>query len=337
MILASLLSLVELNCENLFDCRHDSLKNDTEFLPDGTYRWTPQRYWRKLDNIGRTILACGSGGASAYCLAGPASQAGGNGREGAGWQWRLPDLVALCEVENDSVMRDLTRRSLLRKACYEYVVTNSADLRGIDVALLYSPLTFRLVNSRAVSVERVGGMRPTRDVLYASGVVPGGDTLHVMVVHFPSRRGGERLSRPYRMAAARTVAQLADSVRALSPGASILVAGDFNDYSASPSLKMLADSGLADISAGAVGANGALGTYRYQGQWASLDHILASPPMAARLLSCRVFDAPFLLAPDERYGGVKPRRNYVGPRYMDGFSDHLPLVATFCLDMEPHP
>ena len=40
-------------------------------------------------------------------------------------------------------------------------------------------------------------------------------------------------------------------------------------------------------------------------------------------------DAPFLLEPDEKYGGVKPRRNYLGPRYLNGFSDHLPLVATF--------
>ena len=45
------------------------------------------------------------------------------------------------------------------------------------------------------------------------------------------------------------------------------------------------------------------------------------------MLSCCVYDAPFLLVPDEKYGGVKPRRNYLGPRYMDGFSDHLPLVA----------
>ena len=30
LLLTSWLTLVELNCENLFDCRHDSLKQDTE-------------------------------------------------------------------------------------------------------------------------------------------------------------------------------------------------------------------------------------------------------------------------------------------------------------------
>jgi hypothetical protein len=39
-----------------------------------------------------------------------------------------------------------------------------------------------------------------------------------------------------------------------------------------------------------------------------------------------VFDAPFLLVEDDKYGGVMPRRNFIGMRYNKGFSDHLPLV-----------
>lgn len=53
LLLVSLLTFVELNCENLFDCRHDSLRADTEFLPEAPRHWTASRYWRKLDNIGR--------------------------------------------------------------------------------------------------------------------------------------------------------------------------------------------------------------------------------------------------------------------------------------------
>ena len=59
ILLISLFTFVELNCENLFDCQHDSLKNDTEFLPGGAYHWTRTRYWQKLDRIGQTILSCG--------------------------------------------------------------------------------------------------------------------------------------------------------------------------------------------------------------------------------------------------------------------------------------
>ena len=45
------------NVENLFDCQHDSLKEDYDFLPEGQYHWTKGRYWKKLDNISRTIAA----------------------------------------------------------------------------------------------------------------------------------------------------------------------------------------------------------------------------------------------------------------------------------------
>ncbi len=38
LILSSFLTFVELNCENLFDTRHDSLKNDYEFLPQSSYQ-----------------------------------------------------------------------------------------------------------------------------------------------------------------------------------------------------------------------------------------------------------------------------------------------------------
>ena len=113
LLLASFLTLVELNCENLFDCHHDSLKQDYAFLPDGTYHWTPNKYWKKLNNIGQTILSCSD---STTLM--------------------LPDIVALTEVENDSVMRDLTKRSLLRNAKYEYIMTSSPDIRGIEVVLI---------------------------------------------------------------------------------------------------------------------------------------------------------------------------------------------------------
>ena len=308
MLLISLFTFVELNCENLFDCRHDSLKNDTEFLPDGAYHWTRTRYWQKLDRIGQTILSCGV-------------------KEQT---WQLPDMVALCEVENDSVLHDLTRRSLLRNARYDYVMTNSPDERGIDVALMYSPYSFRLIGSHSVRVKPIKGMRPTRDILYASGVTASGDTLHVIVAHLPSRRGGEKYSRPFRMAAARQVAAVVDSIyNNVSAVAKIIVAGDFNDYSNSESMQLLCSKRMIGVSKGAKGHNGAKGTYRYQGLWGSLDHILVSIPLADIATECYVNDAEFLIERDEKYGGVKPRRNYLGPRYLNGFSDHLPLVARF--------
>lgn len=38
-------------------------------------------------------------------------------------EWNPPALVGLCEVENDSVLRDLTQRSPLKELGYRYVMT----------------------------------------------------------------------------------------------------------------------------------------------------------------------------------------------------------------------
>lgn len=298
------LTIVELNTENLFDTRHDTLNNDYEFLPDSPRHWTRTKYWQKLNRIGQTIIACGEDSSG----------------------WTLPDIVGLCEVENDSVLFDLTRRSLLRKARYEYVMTASNDARGIDVALLYSPFSFRLIKADTIRVIPMKEMRPTRDILYVEGEIESGDTLHVFLLHAPSRMGGELYSRPFRKHVMEQLCNVIDSLRSQYVEPKLLVMGDFNDYADSPSLQLAYEHGLINVSAEAHGCNGAKGTYRYHGAWGSLDQILVSENLRSWVIDCRINDARFLLEEDTKYGGVKPRRNYNGMRFNNGFSDHLPLV-----------
>ena len=304
LLLTGFLTLVELNCENLFDCRHDSLKQDTEWLPNGQRRWSPARYWRKVNHIGQEILSCQEN--------------------------RLPDLVALVEVENDTCLFDLTRRSLLRRAGYEYLMTESPDVRGIDVALLYQPLTFRPICYDCLEVTpptTMTAFRPTRDILYVRGETLYGDTLHVYVVHAPSRFGGERKTRPYRQ---RVADCLMAAIHLLPEDAKIIVCGDFNDAADDPALQFLAAQGLHNVTASTKGKNGyAQGTYRYQGQWQSIDHVLVSSNLLNAVEQTFINDAPFLLEEDKKYGGFKPLRTYNGLRYQRGFSDHLPLVVSF--------
>ena len=300
LLLTGFLTLVELNCENMFDCQHDSLKDDTEWMPDGKRKWTPARYWRKLNHIGQEILSCQQEG--------------------------VPDLVALVEVENDSCLFDLTRRSLLRGAGYEYLMTQSPDVRGIDVALLYQPMTFRPICYDYLDVKPLEGMRPTRDILYVKGETLRGDTLHVFVVHAPSRYGGEKQSRPNRQLIAD---RLMGVVRQLPADAKVIIAGDFNDGATDPALRFLEDNGLHNVTAKATGSHGAKATYRYQGVWQSIDHVFVSTVLLNSAKQSFSDDAPFLLEEDKKDGGVKPLRTYIGYRYQRGFSDHLPLVVRF--------
>ena len=300
LLLTGFLTLVELNCENLFDCRHDSLKQDTEWMPDGKRKWTPARYWRKLNHIGQEILSCQQNG--------------------------VPDLVALVEVENDSCLFDLTRRSLLRGAGYEYLMTESSDVRGIDVALLYQPMTFRPICYDYLDIKPLKGMRPTRDILYVQGETLNSDTLHIFVVHAPSRFAGEKQTRPNRKL---VVDRVMGSIRQLPADAKVIIVGDFNDEAADPALKFLEDNGMHNVTAKALGTHGAKATYRYQGLWQSIDHVFVSSLLLDSVEQSFINDAPFLLEEDKKYGGVKPLRTYNGYRYQRGFSDHLPLVVRF--------
>lgn len=294
-------TFVELNCENLFDTVHDSLKQDHEYLPEATRHWTRKRYWRKLNNIAQELLSCSADG--------------------------IPDLIALTEVENDSVVHALVRRSLLRNAGYEYLMTDSPDLRGIDVALLYSPFAFRPVRHDALRVTPVKDMRPTRDILYVCGQTVGGDSLHVFVVHAPSRFGGERHSRPFRRAVAERLCQTVDSILAVVPDARILVAGDFNDEAGDPALRLIEQHGLRNLTKEACGEHGVKGTYRYKGRWGSIDHIFGSPKIYDKVDTVYIHAPNFLLEEEPQYGGLRPRRTYNGMRYQPGYSDHLPLVV----------
>ncbi|MDR0894329.1 MAG: endonuclease/exonuclease/phosphatase family protein [Prevotellaceae bacterium] len=295
------------NVENLFDCRHDTLKEDYDFLPDAVRHWSYSKYRKKLDHVARVIAAVGG--------------------------WTPPALVALEEVENDSVLRDLTRRSALREAGYRYVMTQSPDRRGIDVALLYQRGVFKLIGAQSIPIPSTDGkqrFRPTRDMLHVSGMLLTRDTLDVFVCHFPSRAGGVKSTESYRQLAARQLSTVIDSLFRCRLHPQFLVMGDFNGdchLFRHPRLHHL----LGDRTEF---RKHRFGSYRYQGEWELIDHIIVSDallqpdaPLHADDRAADVFRAPFLLRDDKKYGGKQPFRTYNGMRYEGGYSDHLPVWA----------
>lgn len=301
--------LVEYNCENLFDTVHDAGKDDVDFLPEAERRWDSRKFWRKLTHLSKVIMACGEG--------------------------QLPDLVALCEVENDSCMYALTRKSPLRTVGYEYVMTDSPDPRGIDVALLYQPGTFRLLSSRSYRVSR-----PTRDILHVTGLVQTLDTLDVFVCHLPSRRSGQKASEPFRLEVACLLKAKADSVVAVRRRPIVVIAGDFNDEPENRSLHMFSPGYViltTDVK-GTFHPKDVAGTYYYKGIWHRLDNLLVNKAWAERRVSsrftpsarARILDFPFLLEENREFSAMKPRSFLKGFRFNGGYSDHLPV----CLDFE---
>ena len=299
--------LVSYNVENLFDCYDDSLTNDEEFLPTALRRWTPYRYWNKLHAVARALTMIGGD--------------------------RAPDLVALCEVENDSVLYDLTRRSALRTVRYDYLVTTSSDPRGIDVALLYKSTSYRPFAYRSLRLptEAVPAGRHVRDVLCVSGELVTGDTLDIFVCHLPSRLNGRQSTR-LRYSVTSLMRSAIDSLCALRTVPLIVVMGDFNDtpdsYALSP---LIHDNALHCIT------QELQGSYRYKGKWEQIDHLYLSPALMDTTLNLHlapqgawVVDDDMLTESEPLYGGSRPKRTYNGMRYQGGTSDHLPV----CCDLQ---
>ena len=295
-------TVLSYNIENAFDTIHDEGKNDLEFCAEGDHHWTKGRLFKKLKNVAKVIAAADED--------------------------RPIDLVGLCEVENDTVMEYLTRRTPLVNLGYHYIMTHSDDERGIDVALLYSPFTFHPVDTQHIKPHIPE--HPTRDILHVAGTIAGGDTLDVYVLHLPSKRGGaEALRRSMKVVA--LLQKNLDSVLSCRQHPNLILMGDFNADSRSPQLKALTRHfPLKDQT-----ARLKPGTYKYQGEWSTLDHILTHTTTLSPTLS-RILSLPFLIEPDPTHGDFKPRRTYLGPIYKGGVSDHLPIMTRFNL-LPPTP
>ena len=293
------LRILEWNVENLFSTTHNEGHNDQEFMPEGSHHWTSSRYWRKLDEVGKTIVDCGD-------------------------SIGLPAVIALCEVEDDSVMTHLTQRSVLRTSGYQYVMTDSPDRRGVDVALLYHPALFRLTGHHSIRIPSVEhGFSPTRDLLYACGITPSHDTLHIIVCHLPSKTGGVKNTSGHRKLVVQTLRHTIDSVLTRSPKARLIVMGDFNATSRESLFRQLTPPLRETLPTSRRELNRPVGTYYFQGLWSYLDHILVSPTVHTTGPAHEV-RLPHLLNADGT-----PHRTYRGPTYSGGISDHLPL----CLDI----
>lgn len=303
------------NVENLFDTLDDPAKNDEDFLPEGKRRWTGWKYREKLKNIARVITAVGG--------------------------MQSPALVGLCEVENNKVIFDLTTKSPLRAQCYDYIVTDSPDKRGMDVALLYQRHRFNLLEKNEYRIHfSKPAARPSRNILHAVGQLVNGDTLDVFVCHFPSRSGGRLASEQARGDAAALLRNKTDSLFRLRGKAYIVIMGDFNDQPDDKSLSRvlgaqkvsnpITEKGLYNLFYHRMKEID-FGTYKFQGHWEVLDQFIVSGNVLSTTSSvslknneATVFNADFLLEEDKN-GKKRPYRTYMGPVYKGGFSDHLPI------------
>lgn len=213
-----------------------------------------------------------------------------------------PDYVALAEVDNDYVLKQLVYQTALRSYGYRYVHFDSRDHRGIDCALLYRGKAPR---SRAVPLVMDLDTLATRDILVCEF-----DSLTLFVCHLPSKRGGSQEAARRRVCALRTIDSLARFIQG-----PLVVMGDFNDTRSALSDSLMA--GLVELQ-----PRGFAGTIKFEGQWEQIDRCLVRGVQG----ELEVCNLELLTTEDKGYGGVKPLRTFSGPRYLGGVSDHYPIM-----------
>lgn len=304
------------NLENLFDTLDSPHTEDSEFLPNGAKQWNTPKYEEKLNHLAKVISEIGLKG----------------NPDGAA-------ILGVCEIENKSVLEDLVKQPSIKNRNYGIVHYDSPDHRGVDVGLLYAPKYFEVTNSKSYTLH-MGEDFATRDQLLVSGKLRG-EQVHFIVCHWPSRRGGEKASRPKRVAAAELAKHIMDSITAIEPNAKIMMMGDLNDDPSSVSVKKTfkpkSDPTLVNDQdyfnpMFKLNKQG-IGTLAWRDNWNLFDQMVMTSAFVKdetgfKYFKTYVFNENYLRQQDGNFKGY-PFRSYVGPNYQGGYSDHFPVFTIF--------
>ncbi len=306
------------NLENLFDTIDNPNKRDEDFTPEGRDHWTAKKYNHKLHNMAKVLADIGRTETKTS-----------------------PAIVGVAEVENRQVLEDLINTGDLKGKNYGIIHTESPDRRGIDVALLYKKNVFRPTNYQKYPLliydldtrKRIY----TRDQLVVTGLLDG-EKIHIIVDHWPSRRGGETRSLPKRIKAAELTKKIMDSIKANEPNAKIVMMGDLNDDPSSPSVKKVFQTKAKKSEVPENGYynamehffNRGIGTLAYRDSWNLFDQIILTQSWLKNndakkfhFWKSGIYSKEFMKNRTGRYKGY-PKRTLVGSQFLGGYSDHFP-------------
>lgn len=275
-----------------------------------------------------------------------------------------PDILGVCEVEDDHVLSDLIAKLNAALPNRDYkMVFETADLssRGIDNAMIYDGARFS-VDENLVFNHFVMRRTGTRDILQATfKALDTGSEIVVMANHWPSRYGGGHTS-GFRATAAETLAYWHTRIFEMAPAKNrtpVVALGDMNDdpWDESMTVHALATRERGDVERArsakffnlswsylevpAKDLNGddrvLEGTLYYSNNGNVFDQILINRPLVDGGDSAFKFveDSAGIFAPQEMVShktGQGPIR-FGLPKgepdenvNLDGFSDHFPVV-----------
>lgn len=299
------------NLENLFDTIDTPDKNDSEYLPGGSYAWGTMKYTNKLKKMAFAISQM------------PKSLA----------------ILGVSEVENIDVLEDLVKEPALKNRHLKPILVEGPDKRGVDVGLLYNEKLFTPTNVTSTRIKSDIPDFYTRDQLCVTGILDN-EEISVIVLHWPSRGGGQKWSNPRRAEAAKTTKAICDSLFAINPEAKIVIMGDLNDdpvdasvtthLGAKSSIETTGKSELYNTTYQLFKKG--IGSLAYQDKWNLFDQIIISEAWlngkdrsTLTFWKTEIFNKDFLKQQEGQYKGY-PLRTHAGGVWTNGYSDHFPSL-----------
>lgn len=251
--------------------------------------------------------------------------------------------IGVSEVENDRVLTDLVSQAPLAKRGYKFVHIEGPDRRGVDCALLYQPGLVQIHNIRLVPyVNHNPNVKNfvTRGFFTVVATMAG-EPVAFIVNHLPSRLGGR--SSNMRLQGAEEICAVKDSLLRVNPKMKIFVMGDMNDDPTDESMTkgLRGKSEIKDVKEGDmynpwynILAKEGKGTLMYRGNWNLFDQILLTPNLLTttkdystlKFYRNQVQRFPYLFQTSGQYKG-SPKRTSAGGVWLNGYSDHLPVVV----------
>lgn len=309
------------NLENLFDTIIDPDTNkilQDDFSPNSDKQWNSKKYYQKMNNIAGVISKLGVSKSNPFGVS----------------------VLGVCEIENRNVLKDLVENEIIREKNFKIVHHEGPDHRGIDCGLLYNPKYFKLESSKSFTLKMPDDSTfSSRDQLLVTGDYLG-ERMHFIVLHWPSRRGGEKKSSPKRIQAAILSKSIIDSILISEPKAKIILMGDLNDDPISPSVKeVLKAKGEMDnfkenelFNCMMEHFKNGIGTLAYRDNWNLFDQFILTPSLITennsftsfKFFSSKVYNKEYLKTQEGNFKGY-PYRTYVGSNFLGGYSDHFPV------------
>ncbi len=302
------------NCENYYDTINQVNVVDEDFLPNSDKKYNQSVFDIKSQHLSKVIYKLGK-----------IDNADG------------VSLIGLAEIENKLVLNKLVNEPLLKKYHYKFIHFDSKDPRGVDVALVYNSAHFIPYQYRTYTLTDATHFNnyATRDILFVKGKLEN-EWVHVLVNHWPSRRGGESASAAKRIWASTICKKIMDSIKLENSNARFIVMGDFNDNPVNKSIKMLKMTNPFTQ----MFKNG-IGSIAYNDSWNLFDQILLSsnwenapyleaPKFNLNNYKSIIYSNNEMIEPNGRYRGY-PKRTFNGNVFRSGYSDHFPVALIFTL------